>query len=48
MSASNPTSAETFASFEDATQYLEKMCRVLGVRNLSYWSLTVVDGVPIR
>jgi hypothetical protein len=46
MSVANPTAAEAFSSFEDATQYLEKMCRVLGVRHLSYWSLTVIDGVP--
>ncbi|MCB1377153.1 MAG: autoinducer binding domain-containing protein [Alphaproteobacteria bacterium] len=38
--------SESFSSFEDATQYLEKMCRVLGVRHLSYWSLSLVDGLP--
>ena len=35
-----------FSSFEEATQYLERMCRVLGVKHLSYWSLSVVDGLP--
>ena len=35
-----------FSSFEEATQYLEKMCRVLGVKHLSYWSLSLVDGLP--
>ena len=27
---------EPFASFEEATQYLEKMCRVFMVRHFSY------------
>lgn len=35
-----------FTSFEEATQYLEKMCRVLGVKHLSYWNISVVDGMP--
>ena len=35
-----------FSSFEEATQYLERMSRVLGVKHLSYWSLSVVDGQP--
>ena len=39
-------SNESFSSFEEATQYLEKMCRVLGVRHLSYWSLSIADGLP--
>lgn len=38
--------AKSFSSFESATQYLEKMCKVLGVKHLSYWSLSVVDGLP--
>ena len=39
-------SAGLFTSFEEATQYLERMCRVLGVKHISYWSLSVVDGMP--
>lgn len=37
---------DSFSSFEAATKYLEKMCKVLGVKHLSYWSLGVVDGLP--
>ncbi|MBC8038512.1 MAG: autoinducer binding domain-containing protein [Rhizobiales bacterium] len=35
-----------FVSFEEATQYLEKMCRIFQVRHLSYWSLSLVGGLP--
>lgn len=37
---------EAFASFEEATQYLEKMCRVFMVRHFSYWSLSLSGGLP--
>jgi hypothetical protein len=37
---------DAFVSFEDATQYLERMCRMYRVRHLSYWSLTLTDGMP--
>lgn len=43
---SKPEPSESFSSFEVATQYLEKMCRVLGVRHFSYWSLSLADGLP--
>lgn len=35
-----------FTSFEDATQYLERMCRVLGVKHLSYWNISLAEGLP--
>lgn len=37
---------EAFASFEGATVYLEKMCRVFMVRHFSYWSLNLSHGMP--
>ena len=37
---------EAFVSFEEATQYLEKMCRVFSVRHFSYWSLSLSQGLP--
>lgn len=37
---------EPFVTFEDATQYLEKMCRVFMVRHFSYWSLSLQGGLP--
>ena len=44
--SSNSESGSAFASFEDATQYLEKMCRVFNVRHLSYWSVSMAEGLP--
>jgi hypothetical protein len=37
---------DAFASFEDATLYLEKMARVFMVRHFSYWSLSLSHGLP--
>ena len=37
---------EAFASFEEATQYLEKMCRAFKVKHFSYWSLSLAGGLP--
>jgi Autoinducer binding domain len=37
---------EPFASFEEATRYLEKCCQKLDVLHLSYWLLSNVDGAP--
>ena len=37
---------EPFVSFEEATQYLEKMCRVFKVKHFSYWSLSLAGGLP--
>lgn len=37
---------EAFTSFEEATQYLEKMCRVFAVRHFSYWSVSLLHGQP--
>jgi hypothetical protein len=37
---------EAFTSFEEATQYLEKMTRIFKVRHFSYWSLALVRGQP--
>ena len=42
--ASEPASA--FASFTDATEFLEKSCRRFRVRHLSYWSVSLADGLP--
>jgi Autoinducer binding domain len=39
-------SREPFASFEDATQYLESKCRNFMVRHFSYWSLSLSGGLP--
>ena len=39
-------SASSFASFTDATEFLEKCCRRFGVRHLSYWSISLEDGLP--
>ncbi len=38
--------ATFFASFADATEYLEKSCRRFGVRHLSYWCVSLEDGLP--
>jgi len=35
-----------FVSFDEATQYLETMCGIFGVRHLSYWSLSLKDALP--
>ena len=35
---------EAFTSFEEATQYLEKMCRTFMVRHFSYWSMSLYHG----
>jgi hypothetical protein len=37
---------ENFTSFEEATQYLEKMTRIFAVRHFSYWSLSLLHGQP--
>ncbi len=37
---------ESFVTFDEATQYLEKMCQIFGVRHLSYWSLSLVGDLP--
>jgi hypothetical protein len=37
---------EAFTSFEEATQYLETMCRAFKVRHFSYWSLSLLHGQP--
>lgn len=37
---------EAFTSFEDATQYLEKMAQIFMVRHFSYWSLSLLHGQP--
>lgn len=42
----NKESERPFISFEEATEYLEHMCAVLRVRHLSYWSLSLSDGLP--
>jgi hypothetical protein len=39
-------SASSFASFSDATEFLEKSCRRFGVRHLSYWCVSLEDGLP--
>lgn len=39
-------SRAAFVSFNEATQYLEQMCRVFAVKHLSYWSLSLRDGLP--
>lgn len=39
-------SREPIVSFEEATQYLERMCRVFRVKHFSYWSLSLVGGLP--
>jgi len=36
---------EPFVSFEEATQYLERTCRVFDVRHFSYWSLSLSQGL---
>lgn len=35
-----------FASFEEATRYLEDCCVRFNVLHLSYWLLSTVDGTP--
>lgn len=37
---------EAFTSFEEATQDLERMAQVFGVRHFSYWSLSLFHGQP--
>lgn len=37
---------EAFTSFEEATQYLEKMARIFQVRHFSYWNLALAHGQP--
>ncbi len=37
---------EPFSSFEEATQYLEKMTKIFMVRHFSYWSLSLLHGQP--
>lgn len=37
---------DPFTSFEEATQYLEKMAQEFKVRHLSYWSLALAHGQP--
>ena len=37
---------EAFTSFEEATQYLEKMAQIFMVRHFSYWSLSLLHGQP--
>jgi hypothetical protein len=37
---------DAFASFEEATRYLEQACASLNVLHLSYWLLSTVDGTP--
>jgi hypothetical protein len=37
---------EPFTSFEEATQYLEKMAKIFMVRHFSYWSLSLHHGQP--
>jgi len=39
-------STAAFVSFDEATQFLEKMCGIYGVRHLSYWSLSLAAGLP--
>lgn len=38
--------AGDFVSFEGATEYLEQACTRFGVRHLSYWYLSLEDGLP--
>jgi hypothetical protein len=35
-----------FASFEEATRYLEEACQEVGFRHLSYWCISYADGAP--
>lgn len=42
--ATEPRSS--FASYEEATRYLESACARLKVNNLSYWLLHSIDGTP--
>ncbi len=35
-----------FASFEEATRYLESVCTRMNVNHLSYWLVSSVDGTP--
>lgn len=37
---------DAFTSFEEATQYLEKMTRIFQVRHFSYWNLALAHGTP--
>ena len=39
-------SREPLVSFEEATQYLERMCRLFKVKHFSYWSLSLAGGLP--
>ncbi len=42
--ANEPKAA--FASFEEATRYLEQCCARFNILHLSYWLLSNVDGTP--
>jgi hypothetical protein len=44
----NPSAepASSFASFTDATEFLEKSSRRFSVRHLSYWWVSLADGLP--
>ena len=42
--ATEPRSA--FASFEEATHYLESACARMKINNLSYWLVHSIDGTP--
>ena len=48
LKAFNPAaeSAMPFASFSDATEFLGECCRRFGVRHLSYWCISLEDGLP--
>ena len=35
-----------FATFEEATHYLEDVCARLKVNHLSYWLVDSIDGMP--
>jgi hypothetical protein len=35
-----------FSSFQEATERLERLCRELSVRHLSYWCVSDTDGSP--
>lgn len=38
--------AAPFRTYDEATEHLDRMCGRLAVRHLSYWQLTMQDGVP--
>jgi len=39
-------SRSAFATFEEATHYLEDVCARLKVNHLSYWLVHSIDGTP--